>query len=1213
MSEGSDTDEGYFSRRCSYLLIISVKGKAQKLHRLKLLARLHRPARVSEGGLMKTGKNLTNNLQNLGSIGFLFGIVLLLTLGAPGPLAAQTGAGQVEVIRSNSNRIVLELIPPPFQIKSKNIDGRTFSEIQVPNWGQGGEAGGPNLPVFGAMVAIPQRANALMNVRADESKIQLLDFAVAPVPLQRVTYDERNRPTSVETVFAPDPGTYSANALFPSQSVKMTSPAQWRSQRYVNVYFNPFQYNPATRELTVHQRIRIEIDFGLPENANTPEFGQTVDERDYEQIFAASFVNYAASKNWRSPRPNVLPTALKENATAAAADSYRLELNRDGIYRVTCEQLQAAGINLAGMALDTLKLTNRGNEVALAVTDVNSSNSCNTGADSFLFYGEALDTIYTGTNVYWLSFGSGLGKRMANRSASGGTWVTSFMDDKRIEKNLDFLSAIPFVEDADHWIWETVSWFVPDRDYTFQLQNPIGSDGNATLEAEFVGFTAGNHRTKLLVNGTEIKDTEWTGQTAIMMTASIPPNVLTPGMNTIRVTEVVAPGIIDTIYTNYFKITNARSFAADNNILRFRQPTNGLWKYQINGYTANDIGVFDISDTRNVARVANTTALNGGAFRTEFSDDANSPRDYFVLTSDAYRTPTIIADSPSTWRSPGNSADYIVITHNDLKNNVQPLVNYRRSTGLNVKVVDIQDIYDEFSYGIFDPRAIRDFLAYAYANWQAPKPEYVLLAGSGHFDYRGYYAAQTPLFAEPNYVPVMVKLVDPWIGMTATDNYFVALDAGSLLPSMKIGRLIATSPAEMDVLVNKVLDYEQKPPAGNWRKQVTFVSDNQYEANGVSDPAGPFFDFSEGVAGDPQLQPSPIVTNRVYYNPCTTCTFPFATIPSATVARNAVLASINNGSLIVNYVGHASTLNWAHNLLAASDATGLTNGDRLVMMLPMTCLDGYFHSPGIDVSLSEALVKRSGGGAIASWAPTGFGSAYGHDFLDRGFFEAVMQIGRTRIGDAAVLGKAKLYTESGNNLDLLETFTILGDPATNLAMPTGWVTPTPTSTLTRTPTATDTPTTTATPTYTPTDTPTSTPTITPGGPSLTPTDTPTDTPTVTETFLPTDTPTVTLTETPACLTKPKKAVPLAPANGAELVKVRPMLKWSVDSCTERVRLVIKRDARKGPRVYNGLLVGTQFKPEALERGHTYFWRLKSCNAFGCQKGRWQEFSVQFRK
>lgn len=1146
-------------------------------------------------------------------MGVLFGVVLIGAMVAASPTDAQTESGRVRVVRSNANRIVLELETPSFQIQSKAQNGALYSEIQVPGWGHGGDVGAPSLPVMGAMVAIPQRATALLKIRADETNHQVLDYPVMSVPSQRVLYDAENQPIGGELIFAPDPNVYQSNAAFPSQAVSMSSPVQWRSQRYVNVYFNPFQYNPVSRQLTIHTRIRVEIEFGLPENAAQAELGQPIDEGGYEEIFASSFVNYAASKSWRSSRPNVAQIASQENAAAATPNNYKLELNRDGMYRVTCEELQAAGLTLGAVELDKFKLTNRGGEVALAVTDANADNRCDVGADSILFYGKALDTVYTTTNVYWLSFGAGLGKRMGSRSASGGTLATAYPDDKRIEKNLNYLSAIPFVEDADHWIWQTVSGFAPNRDYTFQLKDPVVSDGNATLEAAFVGFTAGNHRTRLLVNGTEIKDMTWSGQTAIVMSASVPANVLNSGTNTIRVNEVVASGAIDTIYTNYFEITNARAFVAENNIIRFRQPTNGLWKYQIDGYTANDAGVFDISDPWNVVKLANSTTANGGTFRAEFSDDTTSPREYYVMTGDAYRSPTIVADTPSSWRTPSNAADYIVITHSEIRNNVMPLVAYRESAGLNVEVVDIQDIYDEFNFGIFDPNAIRDFLAFAYANWQLPRAEFVLLAGSGHFDYRGYYAAQSEDFREANYVPVIIKLVDPWIGMTATDNYFVTLDAGSRLPSLQVGRLLARSPAEMDMLVSKILNYEQNPPTGDWRKNVAFVSDNQYEANGSQDSAGPFFEFSEQVAGDPQLQPSPIITNRIYYNPCVSCVQPYPTFPDVSSARNAVLSAINNGSLIMNYVGHGSTQSWAHNLLTANDAAGLANGNKLIMLLPMTCLDGAFYEPGPNPSMSEAMVRRSGGGAIASWAPTGFGLASGHDYLDRGFFQAIMQDGKTRLGPATVLGKAKLYSESGHNLDLLDTYTLLGDPATNLAMPTGWVTPTPTSTPTRTPTATDTPTTTATPTYTPTDTPTSTPTITPGGPSLTPTDTPTDTPTVTETFVPTDTPTVTLTETPACLTKPKKAVPLAPENGAELVKVRPMLKWSLDSCAERVRLVIKRDARKGPSVYKGLLVGTQFKPEALERGHTYFWRLKSCNAFGCQKGRWQEFSVQSRK
>ena len=99
-------------------------------------------------------------------------------------------------------------------------------------------------------------------------------------------------------------------------------------------------------------------------------------------------------------------------------------------------------------------------------------------------------------------------------------------------------------------------------------------------------------------------------------------------------------------------------------------------------------------------------------------------------------------------------------------------------------------------------------------------------------------------------------------------------------------------------------------------------------------------------------------------------------------------------------------------------------------MLPMTCNEGYFIDPDpAQVSLSELGVRAENRGAIASWAPTGYGMAPGHDFLERGIFLAVFQDGKT-LGSAATAAKLYMVGEApGQYLDLIDTFLLLGDPA----------------------------------------------------------------------------------------------------------------------------------------------------------------------------------------
>ena len=360
----------------------------------------------------------------------------------------------------------------------------------------------------------------------------------------------------------------------------------------------------------------------------------------------------------------------------------------------------------------------------------------------------------------------------------------------------------------------------------------------------------------------------------------------------------------------------------------------------------------------------------------------------------------------------------------------------------------MQDVYDEFNDGLMDPQAIHDFLAYAYANWKTPAPAFALLVGDGTFDPKGNCAApqvcpdgySTP--ANSTFIPPYLRMVDPWIGETASDNRLVAFNVGNSLPSLAIGRLPANSPAEVDAMVTKIVSYEQSPAVGDWRTQVAFVSDRAYSSSGTLDVAGNFWVMSDLVASDPYYLPSGYTANRIYYNPCNPTTYPKCALPypsytTADSTRNAIVSAINEGRLIVNYVGHGGITLWSNDIIFRSDSVRddlslLSNGNKMPVMLAMTCYDGYFQFPG-NPSLAELNVRLAGKGALASWSASGLGVGSGHDYLDRGFFDAVMEKGIRPIGTAAVYGKTNLWLNSGGAyMDLIDTFNLLGDPASRL-------------------------------------------------------------------------------------------------------------------------------------------------------------------------------------
>jgi len=142
----------------------------------------------------------------------------------------------------------------------------------------------------------------------------------------------------------------------------------------------------------------------------------------------------------------------------------------------------------------------------------------------------------------------------------------------------------------------------------------------------------------------------------------------------------------------------------------------------------------------------------------------------------------------------------------------------------------------------------------------------------------------------------------------------------------------------------------------------------------------------------------------------------------------------------VHYSGHSTPLAWygdaadstTSEMFSVSRIASLTNAGKLPFLVSMTCLVGNFNNP-YQRSLDETLLVTANTGTIASWSPVGKGATSGHDVLDHGLLDAIYTQNITAIGQATLMAKYTLAASASGNLDLLDSFVLLGDPA--LALP----------------------------------------------------------------------------------------------------------------------------------------------------------------------------------
>jgi hypothetical protein len=446
------------------------------------------------------------------------------------------------------------------------------------------------------------------------------------------------------------------------------------------------------------------------------------------------------------------------------------------------------------------------------------------------------------------------------------------------------------------------------------------------------------------------------------------------------------------------RLTYWRSYRADADALRFS--ATGGQRVTVGGFSSTAIRVLDITEADAVWEVSGVVTPQDAEGAVTLTVPGSGARTLLAFTpAQAKPVAAVTANKPSHWRHFRQGADLLIISHGDFMNSIEPLRAQRQSQGLRVAVVDVEDIYDEFNAGHKTAYAVRDFLSYAATQW-VPAPRFVLLVGDASLDPRNYLG-----FGAYDFMPT--KLIDTQLMETASDDWLADFDNDGLA-EMAVGRLPARTVEDADRLVAKIVGYTQAG-AGSGVLLVADLNDG--------------FDFAAVDEALWELIPPSVPVEEIDRGQM-----------DAAVAKSQLLASLNRGPVLVNYTGHASVDLWRGNLLTADDAAQLSNGERLSVVVTMTCLNGYFHDAALD-SLAEALLNTERGEAVAVWAPSGMtgpdNQVSMNQELYRGLFpEGAASAEPPRLGEA--IARAQAATSEN---DIRRTWNLLGDPAMQLRLP----------------------------------------------------------------------------------------------------------------------------------------------------------------------------------
>ncbi len=992
----------------------------------------------------------------------LFSLILILGLGCfPLTFDSQSDnkdSGLFELLKSDSSGFTLEFHFPNYELESMDIDGIVYQRLTIPGTNTFSSAGSPELPVKSLSFGLPQTGGYRISVTSGEFVSLPGEFRILPSESEIISY--QNEFPAVDYSRIEDENIYQRNAFFPDALVSGSSDSIVRQHRIANLQVFPFQYNPVTGELLWNRTIRIRIDFD--DVASMSINHKELENSPFDMALAQELVNYAAAKDWRIG--DVTSESFEVNAMSESfIEKVKLKVNQDGLYRVTFEDLTTAGITYSDIPYTSVGFSCQGESVAILPEDENENGLFEAG-EAFLFYGQKLygqhlaelfnqeDTWwndystgwrptfnatmvekYTDENVYWIDFN---GKAIFMEEIDGNpindslTPPSYFRSISHSEQNMRWRTY--HFNSEDTWFWNELSTSSSiSMEFPVELFDVANSGGDATIYGE-VNAQANNpnvnpdHHTRFWINtSTLIEDSTWDGKISHQFSGNVSNSSLLPGANNLKFEVLTDVGQgSDAILFNWFEVEYDRLFRALNDELNFRSPQDGELEFEVENFVSPGIFVLDITNPLLPKRIQNGVIDSG---KVTFQTSPTLDTRYYLAGEEKILNPIQIdLYNGADLHSHFNGADFVAISDPIFDSQVQRLVDHRISQGLRGQIVHLDDIYNQFSYGIEIPAAIHAFLDYAYHEWRSPAPTYIVLIGDGHWNFKGY---NPDIYGtSPIYMPPNLAWVDEIQGEVDSSSLLAAVDGDDPLPDLLIGRIPVNTTEELSDVIDKIISYENIPI-----NPVDYPWQNRMIASAYfPDEAGDFTTEMDSFLAD--YSSLGMDFQKIYLPD-----YPCSSGAACPEAREDLINGINNGVSVVLYNGHGGVNGWGYNsrFFYNSDVASLSNLGELPVIFSLTCLDGYWSyadKTSATISLAENFLKREAGGAVAAFSPTGFGTSDQHDWLLRGFFDQITQTNGNTLGSAVLGAKLNLFG-SGIDYSIINSYTIFGDPATQLRIP----------------------------------------------------------------------------------------------------------------------------------------------------------------------------------
>jgi hypothetical protein len=752
----------------------------------------------------------------------------------------------------------------------------------------------------------------------------------------------------------------------------------------------------------------------------------------------------------------------KPSSVFAAGNWYKISVTTDGVYKLDLPFLSSlrisgtipsAQIRIFGNGGPMLPEANNQKrpddleEVAIMVVD--GGDGVLNGSDYILFYGQGPDkwakdsvnrrfihrkNLFDDKTYYFLTIG-GNGKRVPSQTTSpnASSTITSF--DERYFHELD---TVNLLSSGKEWLGEEFS-NAPGKTLTRSFSLPFSDvvPGQAAIVSNVAArsvnvqsaFTVSvNNQPVQQINVPQVG----VGMYDLFAQQSQKTDNLISPANLI-IAFNYSPGSFNSQgWLNWFEFFCRRSLSMTSvKQLLFRDWNSvgtGATEFIVSNTDAN-AQVWDVTDPLNPVKMNSNVTGN----QLRFTNDAQQLHEY-VCFSNNFLTPQGVGKIANQNLHASSEADFIIVSYPQFLQQAQRLAQFhQQQNNLKTIVVTTDQVFNEFSGGVPDPTAIRDFVKMYYdkykANWNS-SGKYLLLFGKASFDYKNRIAANTNLVpayeSASSFDPLSTYTSDDFFGFLDDDEDINASSSSQL--DIGVGRVPAKNVDEAKNFVDKVLDYHAAASLGPWRNNLDFIADDEDQNLHLQDAetltatassTAPLFNQQKiyldafqqesGSAGGRYPQANAVINNNIY-----------------------------NGCLIWNYSGHGGPSRLAEEVVIdQSIVDKWSNQYRLPLFITASCDFAPYDHP-ITNSLGENLLIRPKTGAIALMTTSRIVFAYSNRIINDNYLKFALQpdaSGRYKtLGEAVMSAKNYTYQTSGDIINNRK-FSLLGDPAMRLGFP----------------------------------------------------------------------------------------------------------------------------------------------------------------------------------